>query len=101
MDSKYFPKNKTLHEATISGYINDIKLLTYFGHNPNANTQIQVMVGDDKNQAKVRSLTPLAISILRGNLEIMDFFINLPNCGVNVTDDYGKTAIHYACETDF
>ena len=59
------------------------------------------MIGEDKKQASVRNLTPLAISILRGNLEIINFFVNLPNCGVNVPDEFGRTALHYACETDF
>jgi hypothetical protein len=59
------------------------------------------MIGEDKSKANVRSLTPLAISILKGNLEIMDFFINIPWMGVNILDDFGRAPLHYACETEF
>ena len=59
------------------------------------------MIGDDKSHTNVRNLSPLAIAILRGNLEIVDFFLNLPSCGINVRDDSGRTCLHYACETDF
>lgn len=46
-------------------------------------------------------MSPLAIAILWGNLEIMDFFINLPEIGINAKDELGRTALHYSCETDF
>jgi ankyrin repeat protein len=59
------------------------------------------MIGEDKTKQNIRNLSPLSIAILKGSLEIMDFFINLPGLGVNAKDELGRTSLHYSCETDF
>jgi len=47
------------------------------------------MIGEDKTKQNIRNLSPLSIAILKGSLEIMDFFINLPGLGVNAKDELG------------
>lgn len=101
LEQRNLPKNKNLHEAAIKGSIMDCKLLVYLGHNPLSMASVQVMVGDDNSRHKVKNLSPLAISIFKGNLEIMDFFLNLPSMGIDAKDELGRTALHYSCETDF
>jgi ankyrin repeat protein len=58
------------------------------------------MIGEDKTKSNVRNLSPLAIAILKGNLEIVNFIIDLPWIGINAKDELGRTALHYASETD-